>query len=169
MFTQKALLTKWGLYSAAVLLFLVLQQFLSGLSPLIGIVPFLIPIIVAVVSALEGPIAGTIFGTVIGFLCDLYGGGVVSGIYTISFFVIALVISLISRYYVMHNVFGSLIYALIAFLILDSIQALAALLWKGAALSALVPLIGGEIAASILFTIPIFFVFRYLNRLFRYE
>ncbi len=169
MFTKKALITKWVLYSAALILFILLQQVLNALPAVWGVSPFLMPIIVALVAALEGPVPGTIFGICIGFFCDLIGGGIFSGIYTISFFCIALAISIISKDWVMHNIFGSLIYALISFFILDVFQTLFLLLFKGAELMVILSLAGREIAISILFTIPVFFLYNYLHRLFRYD
>ncbi len=86
MFTKKALMTKWSLYSAALLLFVLLQQVLHVLPDIWGVSPFIMPIIIAIVAALEGPVPGTIFGICVGMLCDLIGGGIFSGIYTISFY-----------------------------------------------------------------------------------
>ena len=169
MFTQKALITKWSLYTAALLLLIAAQQCLNLLSPIFGVLPFLMPIIIAIVAALEGPMPGTIFGVAVGCLCDLLGGGVFSGIYTFSFFWIALCIAIISKYWVMHSAFGSLIYAAIAFLILDVFQILYLLLWKHASLQIMLILAGKELLISILFAIPILFLFRYLHSLFRYD
>ena len=169
MFTKKALMTKWSLYSAALLLFVLLQQVLHVLPDIWGVSPFIMPIIIAIIAALEGPVPGTIFGICVGMLCDLIGGGIFSGIYTISFFCIALAIAMISKGWVMHNVFGSLIYALFSFLILDVFQALFLLLFKSADMMVILSLAGREIAVSILFTIPVFFLYNYLHRLFRYD
>ena len=144
MLTKKTLLTKWGLYALAmVLLFAAQQLFLDpiALSPL-GASPFLAPMLVAVVAALEGPTEGTLFGTAAGILCDLSGGGVFSGVYTFSFFCVALFVAIIAKYWVMRNVFGSIVYALIAFVVIDLIQILYLIALRGAALSAALPLAG---------------------------
>ena len=170
MLTKRAQMTKWTLYSLAVLAFILLQQLvLDEFFYYLGIVPFLMPMIVAVAAALEGPTGGTIFGIAVGCLCDLSGSGVFSGIYTLAFFCIALCVAIISKYYVMRNVFGSLIYALIAFVILDAIQILFLITFHGASLSVAALLAGKEIALSILFVIPIFFLFSFIHRLFRYD
>ena len=171
MLTKKTLLTKWGLYALAlVLLFAAQQLFLDpiALSPL-GASPFLAPMLVAVVAALEGPTECTLFGTAAGILCDLSGGGVFSGVYTFSFFCIALFVAIIAKYWVMRNVFGSIVYALIAFVVIDLIQILYLIALRGAALSAALPLAGREIAASIVFVIPIFFLYNALHKRFRFE
>ena len=47
MFTKKALMTKWGLYSAALFLFIFLQQLVLDELCLWGVVPFLMPMVVA--------------------------------------------------------------------------------------------------------------------------
>ena len=85
MLTNRALLTKWGLYALGFLLLVLVQQLvLDHLPALLGATPFLMPMLVAVVAALEGPTGGTIFGIAVGFLSDLAGGGVFSGVYTLS-------------------------------------------------------------------------------------
>ena len=170
MLTNKALITKWSLYAFALLLFIALQQLvLDHLPPVLGALPFLMPMLVAVVASLEGPTGGTIFGIAVGFLCDLSGGGVFSGVYTLSFFCVALAVAVISKYWVMRNVFGSLIYALIAFVVIDAIQILFLMAVHGAHFPVAAELAGREIAASIVFVIPIFFLYNRLHRLFRYE
>lgn len=169
MFTKKALLTKWSIYSVAMLLLLLFQQFLNVLPPILGVLPFLMPMIVAVVAALEGPTSGTIFGIAVGFFCDLGGAGVFSGVYTLSFFTIALCVAIISKYWVMRNAFGSLIWGTLAFLILDIFQGGFVLLAKDAALHTVLSLCGRELLVSILFVLPIFFLYHHLHRLFRYE
>lgn len=169
MFTKKALLTKWGLYSAALLVLLLVQQGLHALPPVFGVLPFLTPMIVAVVAALEGPISGTIFGIAVGFCCDLGSTGVFSGVYTLGFFAVALGISIISKYWVRRSVFGSLIWAALAFLILDIVQGGFVLLFKGAGILPVLSLCAREGSVSILFVIPIFLLYHFLHRLFRYE
>ena len=170
MLTKKALMTKWGLYALAFVLFALIQQlFLDPLQPLFGAAPFLAPMVVAVVAALEGPTGGTIFGVAAGAVSDLAGGGVFSGVYTFSFFCIALCVALISKSWVMRNVFGSLIYAALAFCVIDAVQALFLLAFHGAHLSVVLTMAGRELAVSILFVIPIFFLYSYLHHLFRYE
>ena len=102
-------------------------------------------------------------------MCDLSGGGVFSGVYTFSFFCIALFVAIIAKYWVMRNVFGSIVYALIAFVVIDLIQILYLIALRGAALSAALPLAGRGIAASIVFVIPIFFLYNALHKRFRFE
>lgn len=169
MLTKKMLFTKWTFYSLALLLFIFLQQAVLDQICLLGVVPFLMPMLVAMVAALEGPTGGTIFGIAVGFLCDNAGGGVFPGVYTLSFFCIALCVAIISKYWVMRNVFGSLIYALIAFAVIDAIQFLFLFAVHHANAMAVLELAGREIAVSILFVIPIFFLYTWLNHLFRYE
>lgn len=169
MLTKKALFTKWTLYTLALLAFILLQQLVLDSIHVLNVYPFILPMIVAVVAAMEGPTGGTIFGIAVGCLSDLAGGGVFSGVYTLSFFCIALCVAIISKYWVMRNVFGSLIYALIAYLILDVIQFLYLAAFRGASPAVVLNLAGREILVSILFVIPIFFLYAYLNRLFRYE
>lgn len=169
MFTAKALLTKWGLYTAATAVFLLLQNLVLDSLQLMGVVPFLAPLIVAVVAAWEGSTQGTIFGIAFGFVCDLLGGSVFPGAYTLSFFCIALCVSLLAASVVMPNIFGSFLYALIAFLLLDLIQGLYLLLFCHAAPLPILSLAGRELLVSILFVIPVFLLFRYLHHLFRYD
>lgn len=169
MFTKKALLTKWGIYSIALLFLLLLQQGLHALPPIFGVLPFLPPMIVAVVAALEGATGGTIFGIVLGFCCDLSGGGVFSGVYTLAFFTVALIVSIISKYWVTRSIFGSLIWAALAFLILDVFQGGFVLLFKEAGITTVLALCAREMLVSILFVIPIFLIYHHLHRLFRYE
>ena len=169
MLTKKMLFTKWTFYSLALLLFLFLQQAVLDQIRLLGVMPFLLPMLIAVVAALEGPTGGTIFGIAVGFLCDNAGAGVFPGVYTLSCFCIALCVAIISKYWVMRNVFGSLIYALIAFAVIDLIQFLFLFLFHHADLRVFWELAGREIAVSILFVIPIFFLYSWLNHLFRYE
>ena len=169
MFTKKALMTKWGLYGMALLVFIVLQQLVLDELSLWGVVPFLMPMVVAVAAALEGAVPGTIFGIFVGFLCDLSGGGVFSGVYTLSFFCIALIVAILAKYWVMRNVFGSLIWALIAFVIIDVIQILFLAVFFHADPLIALNLAGREAIVSVLFVIPIFLLFNFLHRLFRYE
>lgn len=171
MLTKKKLLTKWGIYALVMVLLFAAQQL------------FLDPIVLspmgasALFSAYAGGRGGcpgradegTLFGTAAGILCDLSGHGVFSGVYTFSFFCIALLVAIIAKYWVMRNVFGSIVYALIAFAVIDLIQILYLTALHGAALSAALPLAGREIAVSIVFVIPIFFLYNALHKRFRFE
>ena len=104
-----------------------------------------------------------------GFLCDLAGGGVFSGVYTLSFFLIALFVAILAKYWVMRSVFGSLIWALLAFGVIDAVQILFLIVFHQADPLVALALAGREAAVSLLFVIPIFLLFNYLHRLFRYE
>lgn len=169
MFTKKALMTKWSLYTGALLALILLQQLVLDQLTLWGVVPFLMPMTVAVAAALEGPVPGTLFGIFVGFLCDLAGGGVFSGVYTLSFFLIALFVAILAKYWVMRSVFGSLIWALLAFGVIDAVQILFLAVFHRADPLIALSLAGREAAVSLLFVIPIFLLFNYLHRLFRYE
>ncbi len=169
MFTKKALMTKWGLYGAALLLFILLQQLVLDEVSLWGVMPFLMPMVVAVAAALEGAVPGTVFGIFVGVLCDLSGHGVFSGVYTISFFLIALIVAILAKYWVTRSLFGSLIWALIAFAVIDAVQILyLAVFFRADGLIAL-QLACREAIVSLLFVIPIFLLFNFIHRLFRYE
>ena len=169
MLTSQALFTKWGLYSFALLLLTLVQQFFLDELSLMGVVPFLTPMVVAVVASLEGSIPGTIFGTFVGFLCDLSGSGVFPGVYTLSFFFVALGVAMIAKSWVRHSAPGSLIYGALSFLISDSIQLLYLVLLRGAAPAVFLRIAGCELLLSIVFVIPIFYLYSFLHRLFRYE
>lgn len=169
MFTVKALITKWGLYSGLTLSLLLVQNLVLDGLHLFGVVPFLAPMIVAVVAALEGSTQGTIFGISFGFLCDLLGGGLFPGVYTLSFFCIALCVSLLASVRVMPNLPGSLVYAAVAFVLLDAIQGAFLMLLQRADVVSVLSLGGRELLVSILFVLPVFWLFRYLHTLFRYD
>ena len=169
MLTRKSLITKWILYAFVLVLFSVLQQLVLDQIRLLGVVPFLLPMVVAIVAAVEGPTGGAVFGLVVGILADLTGGGVFMGVYTLGFACAALLVAVISKYWVMRSLFGAVIYALLSFAVLAGLQFVYLFLARGASPEIVASLAGREALISLVFVIPIYLVYTRVYRVFDAE
>ena len=94
---RRDIFIKWLFYSAATLLFVLIQGLiLNRLSLWDGVHPFILPMLAVIPVLLERHGGGLMFALVLGFLCDLVLPAPMPVTYTLSFLVSALLTVLIA-------------------------------------------------------------------------
>lgn len=154
---------KWLAYAVCLLFVAVFQQFVLDRLQFFGVVPFISPIIIALIAAYEGSTEGTIFSIIYAAVCEFAGYVAPPGIYVISFFAAALLVSIIARYWVARNVFGAIVYSFISFVIIDFFRLAYFMLMQGVSFANLGDIALREIGVSIVFAIPLYFLIEKLH------
>lgn len=127
MLARNELIIKWILYGTATALCVLIQAAFCQRIVIWGVIPFLYPMLAAIPSTYEAPVPSTIFALCLGVFCDLLLPGIIPCVYTLTFPLIGLCASLLSRGLLPSGFLCSLIASAIAFLITDLFQCF--LLW----------------------------------------
>jgi len=154
--TRTDITAKWVVYSLLFIAAAIVQQLVLDNIKISGEVPFLLPVIVALVAAREGSVPGTIFAIVFGMVCEFGGYVPIGGIYVISFTVAALIVSLIARFWVSGGVFGGVVYAGIAFIVVDAFLGGYMMIFHSASFYAVASVGAREMFASIFAVFPLY-------------
>ena len=156
--TRSDTTAKWVVYSLLFLAAAAVQQLVLDNITVFGLSPFLLPAIVALVAAREGSVPGTIFAVIFGVP--------IGGIYVISFFFAALIVSLIAKFWVSGSMLGGFVYAAIAFAVVDVFFGGYMIAFHGAT----VPVVAWtglrEMGASILAVLPLYPLVYLIHRKF---
>ncbi len=151
--------------AAAALLFL--RRLLLGSMTFFGVIPFLPPVILAVMASFELPRSAVIAGIVFGALCDLVLPAPFACLYTIAFTLAALLISTVVSNLLQQGFARALLSTVLAFLLVDLLQAFALLPRSGsAAILPMLHLFARETALSCLLLVPVYPALRAVRRAF---
>lgn len=158
---------KWTFYALAALLLCFFKRVLLGSVSVWGVLPFLPPVLLAVMASFEQPKAAVLSGIVFGALCDLVLPASLPCLYTLAFTAAALLISTLLSNLLQQGFARALLATVLAFLVIDLLQALALLPRSG--MSALLPMLhlfAKETALSCLLLLPSYPLLRAVHRLF---
>lgn len=155
---------KWTLYGAATALCFLVQAFLLQRISLWGVIPFLYPVLAAVVATYEGPVSGAIYGLVLGVFCDLLLAGPLACFYTLIFPLVGLCAALLALGLLSSGVLCSLAASVLAFLLTDGFRCLLLFLRGKGALQTGLFLTVREIAVTLLFVLPVSWLFAAIYR-----
>ena len=164
--SQTAIL-KWTFYALAAAALFFLRRLLLGSMTFFGVIPFLPPVILAVMASFELPRSAVIAGIVFGALCDLVLPAPFACLYTIAFTLAALLISTVVSNLLQQGFARALLSTVLAFLLVDLLQAFALLPHSGsAAILPMLHLFARETALSCLLLVPVYPALRAIRRIF---
>lgn len=155
--TRQDHIIKWAVYALALLPLCLVQQYVLGRWLFLGTAPLLLPLAAIAVGMLEGPMAGSIYGMWVGLAWFLCGEWAIS---VLLMTLAGLAAGVLASGGLRRNFFG---YALVALGLLMTGEVLRILMHLVRGLSgpaALLPVILGEVASSLVFSIPVYLLYR---------
>ncbi len=166
MITRREAALKWAFTAACALaLFFVHSLTLSHLH-VWGVTPFLPPIIIAVLCSIENDLGSVIFSLVFGVLCDLALGGLFPSLYTISFFLSALLILVLGHSVLQPGFFCALVSTAATFFLIAALSSVVLLTDSAATLGACASLFARETLVSLLWLPLCYLLFARLHKFF---
>ena len=147
--TRRDFLTKWTVYTLALLPVWFAEVYLLSRFSLFGVSPMLLPVAAVMVAVLEGAPAGAAFGLAVGVLCDAVyhtGGGM-----TLGLCLIGAAAGITAQYRVRQNLLGCLVCSAGALVIID----LARVLWHLAAGAAALPALLAVAVPEVLYSLAL--------------
>lgn len=159
--TQRDYALKWLFYSLATLLLVVLQDVILDHIQLWGVHPFLLPLIPALAVMWEGN-EGVIFSLVFGLLTDLTTKGPIPCFYTLAFFVICFVTTLIIKHLIVPGFFCAIVISALSIVLCDLLQILFLSYNVGISLTPALLLTAKELISVAIMPL-IYFLFRWLH------
>ena len=160
MIARNETIFKWALYAGAALLCILVQGALLQRMTILGVLPFVYPLLAAIPATYEDPVPGTIFALAAGVFCDLLLPGPIPCFYTLTFPLVGLACSLLSKSLLPAGFLCSAVAGAIAFLVVDLSRCL--LLWLTArpAWSPALLLMVREFCVTLPLVIPVTLLFR---------
>ena len=166
MITQREKALKWSVTFLCALMLAFLHSLTFSRLSLWGVAPFLPPIIIAAVCSIENDLGSIIFSLIFGILCDLSLGGLFPCLYTVSFFLCALLILILGHSVLQPGFFCALISAVVAFFLPALFSAVVLLSAGNASFAACVSLFLRELLVSLPLLLLCFTVFHALHKFF---
>ena len=119
MVARNATLFKWALYSAAIVLCLLVQRVLLQRIALWGVIPFVYPLLAAIPATFEDSVTGTAFALLSGVLSDLLLPAPLPCFYTLVFPFVGLLAASLSRSVLRSGFLCSAVSGALAFFLTD--------------------------------------------------
>lgn len=160
MLARSATIFKWVLYALAGLVCAMFQAAFLQRWTFFGVIPFLYPLIAALPATFEGPTSGTVYALVTGVLCDLLLPSSIPCFYTLILPLVGLSAGLIARSLIPAGYLCSAVTALPAYLFTGVFHCIVLWAQGHAAWAAGMSVSLRELCASLLFTLPMTFLFR---------
>ncbi len=155
---------KWGLYALVTLLFCVWQGLVLQYVKVLGVFPFIYPILAAVLSTLEGPLSGMVYSLALGVVCDLTISAPIPCFYTLIFPLAGLLAGTLARSVLSSGFLSALVTSVAAFLLTSAFHGLIFVFASHAAWAQTAAVCGRELAVSIPWALPVYFLFRFVRR-----
>ena len=155
---------KWGLYALVTLLCCIWQGAVLQHLKFWGVFPFLYPILAAVLSTLEGPLPGMIYSLALGVVCDLTIAAPIPCFYTLIFPLAGLLAGGLAQGVLSSGFLSALVTSAAAFVLTGGFYGLIFLFSSRPAWEAVASVCGRELALSIPWVLPVFFLFRLVWR-----
>ena len=158
---------RWLFYGAATLLFLFLQQILLNHLSFWNVHPFLLPSLAAIAAAYESRQEGIIYAAVLGLFTDLAMPGIIPIFYVLAFSLCAFLSGVVARRLIIPGFVCSLTCACGATALCDLLYALIFSYSHSLLPFSAVLLAGRELLLTVLFILPVHFLFRSIHLKFR--
>lgn len=155
---------KWGLYALLTLLCCVWQGAVLGRLRLWGVFPFLYPVLAAILSTLEGPVSGTVYSLALGVVCDLTISAPLPCFYTLAFPLAGLLAGILARSVLSSGFLSALVTSVAAFILTGLFHGLLLMFASRPAWGQAASLCLRELAVSLPWVLPVFFLFRLVWR-----
>ena len=160
MLARSDTIIKWLLYTLAGLVWAVVQAAVLQRFTLWGVIPFLYPLIAAIPATFEGPTAGTVYALATGVFCDLLLLSPIPCFYTLIFPLVGLAAGLLSQSLIPAGYLCSAAAALPAYLLTGVFHCIVLWATGHAAWSAGMAVALRELCASLLWSLPMTWLFR---------
>ena len=146
------------------LILYILQSMVFTHLPLLGVKPMILPVAVAGASLFKGPVSGGVFGIFAGMLCDLsYNQPTIQ--FTIMLTLLGIAIGLLADTALVRGFPSFLLCSAIMLLACSLLQALPLTFFRGLKLAPLLDTGLRQTLYSLVFTIPLYYVSRFLSRI----
>lgn len=160
MLARSDTIIKWILYTLAGLVWAVVQAAVLQRFTFWGVIPFLYPLIAAIPATFEGPTAGTVYALAAGVLCDLLLPSPIPCFYTLIFPLVGLAAGLLSQSLIPAGYLCSAAAALPAYLLTGVFHCIVLWATGHAAWAAGMSVTLRELCASLLWSLPMTWLFR---------
>ena len=160
MLARSDTIIKWILYALAGLVWAVVQTAVLQRFTFWGVIPFLYPLIAAIPATFEGPTAGTVYALAAGVLCDLLLPSPIPCFYTLIFPLVGLAAGLLSQSLIPAGYLCSAAAALPAYLLTGVFHCIVLWATGHAAWAAGMSVTLRELCASLLWSLPMTWLFR---------
>lgn len=159
--TRQDLIHKWLIYALGLVPVWLLDAYILPRFPMFGVAPMLLPAAAAAVAVLEGALAGTGFGLAVGLLWELAYPGGFGGL--VLFMALAgMLIGALSQFALSQSTAGCLICSAALLLVLDGLRIFRGLMKNTATLSSMLQVAVPEVLLSLLWTLPVWLLFRFI-------
>ena len=159
--TRKDFCIKWLAYGIALLPVWFLHAFVLNRFPLYGMVPMLLPLAAAAVATLEGAQAGAGFGLAVGMLMDAVIPGP-GGLMSIALPAVGFGAGLLAQFALRQDLVGCVVCSALSLCVIDLFHILPRFFLGTAPLGPMLGVAGLELAWSLVFVPPVYFLFRWV-------
>ena len=160
MLARSDTIIKWILYTLAGLVWAIAQAAVLQRFTLWGVIPFLYPLIAAIPATFEGPTAGPVYALAAGVFCDLLLPSPIPCFYTLIFPLVGLAAGLLSQSLIPAGYLCSAAAALPAYLLTGVFHCIVLWATGHAAWTAGMSVTLRELCASLLWSLPMTWLFR---------
>ena len=157
--TRETFLFKWFWYAVATIPVWLVEDLLFSRWSVFGVTPLLLPLAIVTVAVLEGAPGGAGFGLAIGLWWAAALPGTHAGVIILGS-LMGLVSGLISQYRLKQSFTGCLFCSALSLLFLTALRLAQLCLLAGYSPLPLLRIAGPELLVSLVFVIPIYFLFR---------
>lgn len=159
--TRHDQIRKWLVYALGLLPVWLLDAYILPRLPLFGVSPMLLPLACVAVAVLEGAGAGSGFGMAVGLLWELaYPGGF--GGLVLFMALTGMLTGAVSQYALSQSMASCLLCSLLTLGALDGLRIFRALVITSAPLPALLRIAVPEVLVSLVWSIPVWLLFRFI-------
>ncbi len=160
---RRDMIHKWLIYGLGLIPVWLLDAYILPRYPVMGVAPSLLPVAVAAVAVLEGTFAGTGFGLAVGLLWELaYPGGF--GGLVLGMALAGMLAGGVAQYLLRQSLLSCLLCSGVILSVLDGLRVLTGLFINAAPLSVLLRIAVPEILLSLIWVLPVWFLFHAIFR-----
>ncbi len=160
--TRRNYLLKWFFYTLALIPVVFADQLILGRVSMFGTAPLLFPVAVTVVAVLEGARGGAGYGLGVGILWNACIGG--TGFVILLMTLIGFFVGVVARYGISQSFFGAFLSTAAVVGGIDLVRVLVYLFIQAAELPALLKTAGAEVLCTLVFTVPVYYLYRAVFR-----
>lgn len=157
--TRRDFIQKWGTYVLGLFPIWVLDCYILSRYPMMGTTPILLPLTVAAVATLEGQVGGGAFGMGVGFLWETtYPNGWGAMIFVLT--LLGYLAGTGVQYVLQKGFFGFFICSIALLMAVEGVTLLGWLISGKASTLLLLPLMGKQIALTLVYTPLVYLIFQ---------
>ena len=160
--TRRDYIHQWMAYAIALLVVMGLERLILNRFPVYGVIPVLLPLALVACAVFEGPKAGAGFGIAVGVMMAIGAGGGYWRVLVCS--AAGLAVGLLTRYVLRHDFVGHVLCCFFVLLLRMAWCVGIRALNGTAELTVLLQVGVPELLWSMVFTVPVYLIFRFVCR-----